>query len=196
MSDIGEQWRIPNLSVYFFIIQLLPNSFSQIMFLIALELRQQSQAGLAVQIRKRPSQTPAIHLAYITWGIAFAAIMESADELTMGKVVVPRIFLIRSMLVAPYYIPGFIRYIAGESSKKGQGQFINIMIDGPPLALGWMALQLSDIQRLGWHRLFLDLQKGHPAIRALGYDLIMGYVSLATWILLGGVRRSSDRPRN
>lgn len=188
MSDNGIQHHIPHLPLYFLLAQILPVSFTQHLFLLALELTRSSPNHRSAQ--HAPSQT---RPAYITsLGLASAAftfIDRDNANLVHSPSLIPRILLIRALLFAPLLVPRLTRLLApllpGGAGGGNNGPWAKSPVTKlVAIAAGW---QVRAVQEAAgrWDKVAAALNE-HPAVSAMGYDLGFALVGLAAYLFLEG----------
>lgn len=174
MGTEGRHREVPRLWAFFCLGQILPISFAQNLFYIALIL----SPAKADQIHFNKSAAVG-SAGFYCLCLACAQLVAGTDRL------VPLILAARAALMTPLFLKaGHIG--AGEkptidraTSEEGQ----RVILKAALIMSGMKAYQA--VQE-GWDvgMLFLAL-RDHPAVTALGYDFLLSAVSFAIWTLMG-----------
>jgi len=176
----GRKREIPHLWAYAFISQILPISFAQNLFLIAMLLK-----PVANPNQKIWTPTPIIQLlplvAYYVFVLAVPFV--SGTEAFVGISIV-----IRLLLSWPFLLPGIVPEGGGQSYltprkaswiDAGPFQFIGICS-----ALLWLLQTIMTFRDHGFHvGRILGAINDSSAVSALGYDYILSLISIGVWIL-------------
>jgi hypothetical protein len=159
MSAQGHVHAIPSLWKYFILAQILPTSFAQHLFLLTLTLQRsqssppQYEAEAEVQSKHRP--------AFLSIFFAAATSLAKASDSLFW------IAEIRALILLPYFVPRRIHLLLPRAytylAYAGIAAYAAFKIP----AVEWRALRLA-----------LD---AHPAVSALGYDLVLGVVGAVTY---------------
>lgn len=167
---------MPRLYAFFALSQILPISFAQNLFYLAL-LRLPSRP------RKAGAQSiiTAVFLATYYLGVSLAPQFAGTSQL------MPLIILARIALVVPGFLP---TPTAGESGrnthKQVQGAFAIIS----------MTLVLGQVYNTSKEYTTGEIGKAlvsHPAVSSLGCDFIISVGSFAAWTLTGGSTQKDRR---
>jgi hypothetical protein len=172
LTSTGVRYEVPHLLAYFLLDQILPVSFTQNLFLLAVELKHQRRDFSAKIVEPR-SEWRNLLLISLFFGALSIAPRVAA---TNGILVV--LLATRFILFAPYWVsrPGVKAGDMGRfNAPASDFRFLSLPMFGPILAwavylMFWCGYSL----RVIWSAL-----DDSPAVSALGYDFLLGVVSLA-----------------
>lgn len=178
LKVVGRKRRIPQLWAYAFISQILPISFAQNLFFLAMLLNPVANPNQQIW-----TPTPLIQLLPLA---AYYVFVLAAPFVAGTSVFVGVVIFIRLLLFGPLILPAVVRQGGGQSyltprkaswADGGPFQFIGICS-----ALLWLlqtfvafkdnGLQISRI---------LGAVNDSPAVSALGYDYVLSLASLGIW---------------
>ncbi|ETN39347.1 uncharacterized protein HMPREF1541_05570 [Cyphellophora europaea CBS 101466] len=194
MSDAGHQHRIPHLSLYFLLAQILPVSFTQQLFLLALELtRRNAVPGRQPDVRA-PSQRRPAYFSYLALLVAYLLAVDTAAA-TNGRdshqlhfpAVLPMVLFIRLLLFTPLFIPTLTHWMAAQQHQRWMPAPVTTLVFF--FVIGWQSKTAKDVLGLGWRHV-LEAVHEDPAVRALGYDLVLAIVGAAAWWVLESLEKS------
>ncbi|KAM0722049.1 hypothetical protein Q7P37_002975 [Cladosporium fusiforme] len=176
MGTEGRHRGIPYLWSFFCLSQILPISFAQNLFYVALLLA----PGRAGQLHFNKSSSVASAGAYCLC-LACAQMMAGTEKL------IPLILAARSVLMVPLFLK------AGHHESKDPDEKVYIVratgdeLQRIVLKTSMIMTGMKGYQAVqeGWSvpMIFSSLTS-HPAVASLGYDFILSAVSFAAWTLL------------
>ncbi|KAK5681577.1 hypothetical protein LTS10_006110 [Elasticomyces elasticus] len=177
MATEGRRRSIPRLWAFFALSQILPISFAQNLFYIAI-LRQPAKAQPVI-VRSLPNA--GVLLVY-------SLLLSVAPRAGQTSTLMPLIILARLLLVMPL----FLVQSSGTGSKHLE--YLSRLQRPVAVAAGllivrqaFLALQESSLTEIG------TVLVGHPAVSALGVDMIITVLSLGAWMYNGpGVESHSS----
>ncbi len=180
---IGRKRSIPHLWAYAFISQILPVSFAQNLFFLAMLLKPVSNPN-----QQTWTPTPIIQLLPL---VAYYIFVLAAPFVAGTGAFIGVVILIRLLLVAPLALPAIVTEGGGQSyatprkahwADAGPFKFIGICS-----ALLWVLQTFVALKTTGFDlsRIFSSLND-NPAVSALGYDYLLSLVSFGTWALVVG----------
>jgi hypothetical protein len=177
LMSTGVRYEVPHLLAYFLLDQILPVSFTQNLFLLAVELKNQRR-DFSVKIVEPRSEWRKWLLISMFFGA-----LSIAPRVAATSSILVVLLATRFILFAPYWIsrPEVKAGDMGDGNALASAvSFLSLPIFGPVLAwavylMFWCGYVLRDI----W--LALD---DSPAVSALGYDFFLGAVSLVVVSML------------
>ncbi|KAL8978180.1 MAG: hypothetical protein Q9205_006177, partial [Flavoplaca limonia] len=178
ISIEGSRRQIPHLWAYLAIGQILPISFAQNLFFVAMLLFPISEEGLATQIPGPVTQCLPVAAYYILLARAPSSI---------GKpIFMSIIVLLRILLLCPFFFRTSVFEalgIASMSMQSAQSGYSTAYV------LALLCSTILFVQRTIWALKqnqvsdILMAVNSNPAMSALGYDFILYVVSCAAWFL-------------
>ncbi|KAI7503952.1 hypothetical protein KC347_g8470 [Hortaea werneckii] len=200
MGQEGRRRRVPRLYAFFALSQILPVSFAQDLFYLAVlrmdggGVEAKGGSGSEGYVRDGDGGEKGVVVIPAAWVnvtcLAYGAcIVAAACLLNETGLLMPLVLLARLLLLVPRFLP--LR-LQGENQEKG----------------GWArtALPLIALVMVGYASVtaFLDDDHGlsipralfsHPAVSSLGCDAVLSLISLALWKKIGAQAENTERLR-
>ncbi|KAI4245659.1 MAG: hypothetical protein L6R42_010142, partial [Xanthoria sp. 1 TBL-2021] len=174
----GSRRQIPHLWAYLAVGQILPISFAQNLFFVAMILFPISEEGLATQIPGPVTQCLPVAAYYILLARAPTSI---------GKpIFMSIIVLLRILLICPSLFRTFVFEALGLTSMSMQNAQSGYTTS---YVLALFCSSVLFLQQTAWalreHKVadILKAINSSPAVSALGYDFILYIVSCTAWFL-------------
>ncbi|KAF2169023.1 hypothetical protein M409DRAFT_21034 [Zasmidium cellare ATCC 36951] len=174
MSTQGLRQRVPRLWAFFALSQILPISFAQNLFYIAL-LRSPNVKGSSVVL---PRTSTLVILN------AYCACLFVAPYTARGPSLMPTILAARLLLFVPSFLSQPLDLKEGRSSSQERAFFTQRQAQ---LAVAVYAVlmtvkQLASIAFQGFalSQILMALVS-HPAVTSLGFDFLVTAISFSTW---------------
>lgn len=189
-KETGHIRIIPNLWAFFALLEILPTSFTLNLFLVALSLNPPLRNK--THTYTRPAQRPSLVKS------AYLLLLLILPTTARSTLLVPSIFLIRGLLLWPLFVdlisPSITKPVKENESND---QFLlSLGTEGPGtwyetgLTVLLMGLGVGALIRSGPGGIWMALNS-HPAIGALGWDVLIWGVSWGTWKNVTGRRSRS-----
>lgn len=164
---IGQRRQIPRLWAFFALSQILPISFAQNLFYIAL-VRQHPQA---VHVDVHPA-------AIATLLLVLCNVLVVAPQTAGTSSLMPLIVVARLLLLAP---PTIVQKGSGTAKAA-----LNRTLQLPIAVIALLLVGRQVYTAYGTHSI-RDIGSAlvsHPAVSALGFDFILSMVSFSVWTLI------------
>lgn len=178
---VGRKRSIPHLWAYASISQILPVSFAQNLFFLAMLLKPVSNPNQQIW-----TPTPIIQLLPL---VAYYIFVLAAPFVAGTGAFIGVVILIRLLLVAPLTLPAIVPNGGGQSyltprkakcADAGPFQFIGICS-----AMLWILQTFVALKSTGFDLgRILNSLNDNSAISALGYDYTLSLASSGTWALI------------
>ncbi|KAK4974101.1 hypothetical protein LTR66_011079 [Elasticomyces elasticus] len=170
----GQRHEMPMLWAFFCLAQILPISYTQNLFYIAL-LKQTPQKTHGVS---RPSSK-----SLILPGLAYLVCLLVAPYASGSDYLIPVILVARALLLTP----GLLQLYGSPKSTVSPSQS-----PSNRRALVWLSCaslavwSFTTLRTLSKHSIYemASAVNSHPAVSALGYDFLLSIVSWAAWLLV------------
>ncbi|KAK6393762.1 hypothetical protein LTR65_002139 [Meristemomyces frigidus] len=166
MGYEGRRRRVPRLYAFFALSQILPISFAQNLFYLAVL---QSPATTA---KGKPEMRPAATAAVL---IAYCASVAVAPTTTGTARLMPLIVFARLLLLTPLSLATPQTDVPGPVAKK------TVLPGVAALALGVIAWQMYSILQQHTPGEIGRALFSHPAVSSLGCDAIISVISFVAW---------------
>lgn len=189
MSDAGIQHHIPHLPLYFLLAQILPVSFTQNLFLLALELARSSPNHRKAP--HAPSQTQPAFSGYVVVTLGAFMLIDRIDAyIAHSPYLTTIILMIRALLFVPLLLT-YIPRIHPDANKPWTKTAVTSVLAS--VLVGLQLRTLQAVAALDWDfpRVAAALDE-HPAVGAIGYDLGLAVASLATYGFLHIIEESKE----
>lgn len=183
LMTVGRKRSVPHLWAYAFISQILPVSFAQNLFFLAMLLKPVSNPNQQIW-----TPTPIIQLLPL---VAYYSFVLAAPFVAGTGTFIGVVIFIRLLLVAPLILPAVITEGGGQSyltprkahwADAGPFKFIGICS-----ALLWFLQTFVALNNTGFDpSRIINSLNDNSAVSALGYDYILSLASFGTWALVVG----------
>lgn len=178
MSSMGQQYAIRNLSLYFLIGQILPISFAQNLFSIALVLAAAAGQGTKAHgkryISGRSLTTPALYIIIILYRIMLDLLPRTSSTSPFIFLVLVTRLLLAAVTLITFTKPSLIcgSYLKGLMSSVQYGLLC--------ISAGRILLRFTSASWFQSSSLQFDAllgAAGNPAMRAIGIDVLLWILS-------------------
>ena len=184
LTIAGLQLQVPGLWAYFAISQILPVSFSENLFFIACQL---------VPAEERTHETkvdPPIGYQLAASGVVmcYMQCLLAAPNTVGSPAFFPLLFATRLLLLSPLLVVWITR--RHERFPGGQRRYGNVMFSRSTVTFVlamWLLIERWSPWWPGSVKEAVDALNGNHAVSALGYDLVIGLLSLWVYDSLGYV---------
>ena len=166
MLVVGSRRKIPHLWAYFALTQILPMSFTQNLFYVAMALHPMANPDQPVSMPNEYFQT----LTTVAYGI----LLRSLSQHVGGAVPLSTILTTRLFLLIPPVAYQFLRPVIGSGWVAANQVQVTTEMSNTVLIL-W-AVYFLKTESLSWTE-----ANGNPAIRTLAWDSILGMLSYAVY---------------
>lgn len=176
MYSAGTRYQIPHLWAYFVLDQILPISFTQNLFCAALFLTQNLPQAASLK-GAAPGDQFALTFFYVL-GLSIAP--TQVDTTAFYAI----LFGIRGLLFAPYWVlkPG-VRSKTNVAGGSIAGLYWEYRFSALVLVVGGMFLHLRQTRAALPIVEAIKAVNDNPAVAALGYDYVIGAVSLMVFVV-------------
>lgn len=173
--ETGVRHGIPRLWAYFLLDQVLPVSFTQNLFLLAILLTR--------GVRCDHNTTPTSTSQHIAVGIAFLGALGAIPSSTGAALFLPMILLIRTLLALPYLALRPPQRLSARSFTASSAYSRHKYVPFSVLIVGGCAV-IAQVQltiRATSLSAIAKALNDHPAARAMGWDFFIAGLSLGIW---------------
>ena len=174
MIYTGSRRQIPHLWAFFCLAQILPISFAQNLFYVAL-LRMDSQV--------LPKRIPVTRLNQLTaLAAAYCGVLFLLTKASNSASLIPLVLLSRAFLFAPLLIASTADQSRSKKVTFSQSHDSSLRAPAIVLILLFPLIQISNniYREQSWAAIRQALFE-HPAISSLGCDMIISLISAAIW---------------
>ena len=179
-SSTGRKQKIPHLWAYFLLLEILPSSFTQNLFYLAL-LTHPPSSNQPKQLEPPQNTKTATTIAGLSYLLLLGVGM---PRLAQTSYLMPAVLILRALLLLPLFVPaetGTDRRTESEKhAERGRPwtNTVSIILSGAAalvLASGGGSTPRGLAAALG----------SHPAVSALGWDFLIGVGSWGVWMARG-----------
>ncbi|CAD0092628.1 unnamed protein product [Aureobasidium mustum] len=186
MGIEGRRCKVPNLWAFFALLEILPTSFAQTLFYIMLCTKPQP----ANSNHQSLSYWPFWYSVPLLYNYCLGKAPEYAGE---GEWLIYTILAARVLLVLPLLLP--LRSLSDQAPGTSPNTFQHVAtLRLFTFSVGIQYLTHKRIADLGpWEQMpsvLFEALNSHPAVQALGYDLLHSVVAFGYWML----RREDVKP--
>jgi hypothetical protein len=185
MLGLGARRGIPNLWAYFVLMQILPTSFAQNLYVVAVYFQPpRTEQSPGANVRSAQGQTAqAVQAGIVALVVAYFRALRFASQKVGTELFMPTVLATRALLFAPYVLlasPLMSRYSLHIPPRYST---MVAALSGVALMVRQVLVYKEDfggssaaiLQRL------IEAVQGELPVSALGYDFIVGIVSLAAF---------------
>lgn len=184
MSIQGRKHRVPRLYAFFALSQILPVSFAQNMFYLALLRRgggggggrgRGGETGTGTGLREVRLDGKWVTGCILAYGVC----VFFAPGFVGGEGLMPVVLVTRLVLLAPRFLPTRSHDAWAWRQRRSGGWGMMLLLAISAVLVGWQVLLVLQEGNLAISILWALFS--HPAVSALGCDFVIGLVSLTAW---------------